>query len=220
MGDRENDSPEANETRFAEFHRAFAHALMMGDEIGAEMAIREAMDAKASTADIDELIIAPALWLVGDLWERGEITVADEHLATEIAIRVLALQREAQRLAVSRGGQREMLATPEGELHVVALRMIGDLLREAGYDVMMLGANVPARDLGASAGRYQADVVCMSSTLPGGMETGSGSRSTRSSGAVPEAGFVVGGRGLSRCGRSPASTSAGASPRSSRRSTR
>ena len=35
-----------------------------------------------STADIDDQIIAPALWLIGELWERGEITVADEHLAT------------------------------------------------------------------------------------------------------------------------------------------
>jgi methanogenic corrinoid protein MtbC1 len=202
MGHPENDSPEARDTRFAEFHRAFAHALIMGDEIGAEMAIREAMDAKASTADIDDLIIAPALWLVGDLWERGEITVADEHLATEIALRVLALQREAERLAVSRGSQRVMLATPEGELHVVALRMIGNLLREAGYDVLMLGADVPARDLGASAGRYEADVVCMSSTMPGGMD-----RIWVSIDEVqqsrPGAGFVVGGRGLSRMRSEP-----------------
>lgn len=202
MGHPENDSPETNDMRFAEFHRAFAHALMTGDEVGAELAIREAMDAKASTADIDELIIAPALWLVGDLWERGEISVADEHLATEIAIRVLALQREAERLAVSRGGRRVMLATPEGELHVVALRMIGNLLREAGYDVVMLGANVPARDLATSAGRYEPDVVCLSSTMPGGMD-----RIWVSIDEVqqsrPEAGFVVGGQGVSKMRSEP-----------------
>ena len=37
-----------------------------------------------------------------------------------------------------------MLATPAGELHVVALRMTGNLLLDAGYDVMMLGPDVPA----------------------------------------------------------------------------
>ena len=46
---------------------------------------------------IDDEIIAPALWLVGDLWERGDISIADEHLATEISLRVLALAREARR---------------------------------------------------------------------------------------------------------------------------
>ena len=64
---------------------------------------------------------------------------------------MLALQREAQRLAVARGDHRVMLATPAGELHVVALRMVDNLLREAGYDVVMLGPDVPAADLAAAA---------------------------------------------------------------------
>ena len=61
-----------------------------------------------------------------------------------------------------------MLAAPEGELHVVALRMIGNLLRDSGYDVMMLGADVPARDLAVTAGRHQPDVLCLSATMRGG----------------------------------------------------
>src|SRR5215210_7037349 len=75
--------------------RAYAEALLAGDEVAAEVTIREAMDASLTSAEIDDEIIAPALWFVGDLWERGEITVADEHLATEISTRVLALQQEA-----------------------------------------------------------------------------------------------------------------------------
>ena len=39
-----------------------------------------------TAAEIDDEIIAPALWLIGDLWERGQISVADEHIATEITI--------------------------------------------------------------------------------------------------------------------------------------
>src|SRR5690349_9330636 len=116
--------------------RAYATALLYGDEGAAEVTIREAIDAGLSTAVIDDEIIAPALWLVGELWSRGEISVADEHLATEISVRMLALQREAARLAQARAGHRVMLATPSGEQHVVALRMIGNLLREAGYDVL------------------------------------------------------------------------------------
>ena len=60
-----------------------------------------------------------------------------------------------------------MLATPAGELHVVALRMVGNLLRGAGYDVVMLGADVPADSLGAAARRHDVDVICLSATLPG-----------------------------------------------------
>jgi methanogenic corrinoid protein MtbC1 len=192
MGDRpENDSAE----QIGQLGRAFAHALLMGDEVAAETVIREAMDSKLTTAEIDEQIIARALWLVGDLWQRGEISVADEHLATEISIRVLALQREAQRVVRTRGGRRVMLATPSGELHVVALRMADNLLREAGFDVYMLGADVPPHAIAGSARRYQPDVIGLSSTMPGG---GDQILITihEVQKAWPGARYVLGGRGL------------------------
>jgi MerR family transcriptional regulator, light-induced transcriptional regulator len=188
----END---AREELVGELGQAYAAALLSGDEIAAETAIREAMDAGLTTAEIDDEIIAPALWLVGELWERGEITVADEHLATEISMRVVTLQREAQRVAVSRGDHGVLLAAPAGELHVVALRMIANLLRDAGYDVLMLGADVPAEALAASARHHQPDVVCLSATMRSG-----GDEVTATMDAVqrawPRAGFVIGGRAV------------------------
>ena len=95
----ENESREAYEAKVSALGRAYVDALLSGDQVAAEIAIREAMDAGLGTAQIDDEIIAPALWHVGELWERGEISVADEHVATEISMRVLALQREAQRVA-------------------------------------------------------------------------------------------------------------------------
>jgi len=190
---RENDSLEPRESRITAIAGAFADALLAAYEVAAEIAIREAMDASLSTAEIDEKVIAPALWLVGELWERGKISVADEHIATEIAVRVLALQREAQRVAQSRGARRTVLATPAGELHVVALGMVANLLRGAGYDVVMLGADVPASALAAAARRFDARVICISSTMPGEADQVLDEvRQDRPS--VP---FVVGGRGLS-----------------------
>jgi methanogenic corrinoid protein MtbC1 len=185
----------AREALLTELGNAFAKAVLAGDEIAAEVAIREAIKSRLTTADIDEEIIAPALWLVGRLWERGEISVADEHLATEISLRVLALQREAVRTAASRGRYRVMLAAVGGEMHVVALRMIGNLLREAGYDVLMLGGDVPAPALAQAAREHRPDAICLTATMPGG--------SDRALLAIHEvqqqwggAGFVLGGRGM------------------------
>lgn len=181
--------------KLREFADAYADALLAGDEIAAEIAVREAMDAKIGTPEIDENIIAPALWLVGELWEQGRISVADEHLATEITIRVLALQREAQRVAQRRSDRRVMLAAPAGELHIVALRMVDELLRDAGYDVVMLGADVPAEVLGTAARRYTPAVICLSSTMPGGArEVVSSIDEVQRQ--MPAASFVIGGRGV------------------------
>jgi methanogenic corrinoid protein MtbC1 len=158
----------SQDARIATLGDAYARAVLAGDEVAAEMTIREAIAVKLTTAQIDDEIIAPALWLVGELWARGEITVADEHLATEISVRVLALQREAARLAVERRRRRVLLAAPAGERHVVALGMVANLVREAGYDALMLGADVPPRALGAAARRHRPDVVVLSATMPGG----------------------------------------------------
>ena len=176
--------------------RAYAKALLAGDEVGAEMAVRDAMDARLSTAQIDDEIIAPALWLVGRLWARGEISVADEHLATEISLRVLALQREATRTVEERRSRKALLAAPAGELHTVALQMISNLLRDAGYTVLMLGPDVPPDALAEAACRHEPEVICMTATMP--------AASDRVMLAIREiergwqgAGYVVGGRGLS-----------------------
>jgi methanogenic corrinoid protein MtbC1 len=195
MGHRENEPRELRASRVGEFEQAFAAALLAGDGIAAETTIREAMDARLTTADIDERIIAPALWLMGSLWERGEISVADEHLATEIAMRVIALQREAERVAHARRGHRVMLATPAGERHVVALRMVSNLLSGAGYWIVMLGADVPAEALVASVTRHRPDVICLSATMPS--VSGEVIESVLAvQSAFPAAQFVIGGRAL------------------------
>jgi len=192
---RGNESRESHEVKVSAISRAFAEALLIGDEIAAELAIREALAAKLGQGEIDDEIIAPALWLIGELWERGEISVADEHLATEISIRVLALQREAQRMIRARADHRVMLAAPSGEQHVVVLKMISDLLREAAYDVLMLGGDVPAPALAEAARRHDADVICLTSTMPGGAD-----RVLLAIHAVqevrPGTGFIIGGRAL------------------------
>jgi MerR family transcriptional regulator, light-induced transcriptional regulator len=190
--DREHGSRGSRRKKVSELAQAFASALLSGDEIAAESTIRDAMDASLATSEIDEQLIATALWRVGELWERGEITVADEHIATEISLRVVALQREAQRVADARLRRRVMLAAPAGELHVVALRMVANLVRAAGYETIMLGPDVPADALAAAARHHEPDVICLTATMPGPDRLLSSIDAVRAQ--RPSTGFVIGGR--------------------------
>jgi methanogenic corrinoid protein MtbC1 len=135
------------------------------------------------------------MYIVGELWEQGNISVAEEHQATEIVVRVLALQREARRVAAGRQGHRVVLAAPSGEHHVVALRMVHNLLRDAGYDVVMLGPDVPIDALAEFARRGRPGAVCLSATMPVAFDDIDllvrTVHDTR-----PSSGFVVGGRGF------------------------
>jgi methanogenic corrinoid protein MtbC1 len=145
--------------------RAYTRALLAGDEVAAEEAVRDAMAAHFTEPEVYDQLITPAMWIVGARWEAGEISVADEHLATEITLRVLALQREARRTAARRAERLALLGAPAGEQHVVALRMVGSLLAEAGYDVRMLGPDVPVDALAEAVARHDADLVCLTATM-------------------------------------------------------
>jgi methanogenic corrinoid protein MtbC1 len=150
--------------------QTFTRALFAGDPEAAERAISEAMDAGLTAAEIDIELIAPALFMVGDKWATGEISVADEHLASEITLRVLALQRERRRAQRSRRSRRVLLLAPQGERHVIGLNMACDLLYAAGYDTRMLGADVPLADIAPAVARLAPDIIALTATMPDSAE--------------------------------------------------
>jgi methanogenic corrinoid protein MtbC1 len=150
--------------------QSFTRALFAGDPEAAERAVSEAMDAGLTAAQIDIELIAPALFMVGDKWATGEISIADEHLASEITLRVLALQRERRRSQRRRRGRRVLLLAPQGERHVIGLNMACDLLYAAGYDTRMLGADVPLADVAPAVARLAPDVIAFSATMPDSAE--------------------------------------------------
>lgn len=138
---------------------AYREAVLAGDAGEAERVIREAIDAGLSEAVIGGDVIAPAMREVGARWETGELSVADEHLATRVSTRVVALQREHFRMVRRRGAQRVMLLAPEGEHHILGLEMVESVLGHAGYDVRMLGADLPLDALEAALDRHEPAVV-------------------------------------------------------------
>jgi len=171
-------------------------ALLAGNAIDAEEIVREAIDGGLDQAMIDAAIIAPAMHHVGDAWARGEISVADEHLATQTTYRMLALLREAFRVQRRRPGQRVMLAALEGEEHVLALRMASDLLEQAGFDVRYLGPNVPLCTLPAIVERHAPAVFALTATRPCARRLEASIAAIRR--ASPSIGLVLGGAGIPR----------------------
>jgi methanogenic corrinoid protein MtbC1 len=143
----------------------FGLALIEGDVSGAERIAREAFDEELPYALIHDGVIAPALQRIGVLWERGEISVAHEHLATQISLSVLALLRELFRVARSRSEHRVMLAAVQGEHHIVALQMAADLLDDAGYDAVMLGPDVPTIVLEGIVREHAPRIVAFTVTM-------------------------------------------------------
>ncbi len=100
-----------------------------------------------SVAAVQDRVITPAMRWVGELWQRGEVTVGDEHLATAISQDVLGRLFPRGLTSPPRSRERIVLAAVQGEHHTLGLRMAADVLEGAGFDVLYLGADVPLSGL-------------------------------------------------------------------------
>jgi diguanylate cyclase (GGDEF)-like protein len=171
----------------------FEAALLDVDPGRAYEVAGRGLDRGLSLACVYEEVIAPALWKVGELWEEGAISVADEHLATAMTYRIM-VGLYASTLGGEAGGGRVLLAGVEGEQHVVGLRMAADVLEVAGFETTYLGADVPTRDLLRMVGELDPDLLAISATMPFSvLPLRRAVAAVRS--AHPDLGIVVGGQG-------------------------
>lgn len=92
---------------------------------------------------------------IGDRWARGDLSVAQEHIASATLARALAVLTET--LAVPAEANRCLLATVEGEEHTLGLSVADVCLREAGWRSEWIGNRSRRIDIceRVKAGRVQ-----------------------------------------------------------------
>jgi MerR family transcriptional regulator, light-induced transcriptional regulator len=154
----------------ARLARAYLEALRAADAAGAYKIASRGLAGGMSLAGLYQGVVAPAMHELGRLWEKGAITVADEHLATALTHRVLAALRPP--VFVDQGFEpdsdkpRAMLAAVQGEQHALGLRMAADLLEDVGYQTIYLGADVPSQALLQAVETLSPDLLALSATMP------------------------------------------------------
>ena len=138
-------------------------------------------------------VLAPALAAVGESWEAGEISVAQEHLASGV-VRAHLERLLADSRAAIRG--TAVLACAPGERHELGLLMLAVLLRADGWQVAYLGADTPVGDAVALAEESGARLLCFSATM---VESGNGVHEELAGRRLPERlQVVVGGAGIEK----------------------
>ena len=144
----------------------------LGDALEAfdEPRAQRVFDQLLSIATVDALLfdaLMPYLRNLGDRWERGELSVAQEHFASNVLRgRLLGLARGWGRGA----GPRALLACPQGERHDLGLIAFGLALRERGWRIDYLGPDTPVESIEEAARRTDPSVVVLSAVRPEPLE--------------------------------------------------
>jgi methanogenic corrinoid protein MtbC1/DNA-binding XRE family transcriptional regulator len=145
--------------------RRYLEAVVRGDAASAGRVIAEGLARGVSAISLYLDVVGGAQVRVGDLWHRGRLSVAQEHLATQIGLAQLdRLRQSLHRRGPS--GRRAVVAAVEGEQHELGPRVVADFLSMDGWEVDFLGANLPTADLVDFVRRRAPDLVALSATLP------------------------------------------------------
>jgi excisionase family DNA binding protein len=140
-----------NDTRIR-WDSRLERCLLAGDETSAWSVIEHALAAGHSPTACYVEVIAGALSSIGERWARDELEIADQFLATGVAVRIVSrLGARFRRPGRSRG--IVVFGAPPGELHSLPIAIVSDLVRLQGFDVLELGANVPAKAFASAVAR-------------------------------------------------------------------
>ncbi len=132
-------------------------ALLRFDDAAAEHVMDRALGVLSPDAFVREIAL-PTLRRIGEGWSEGEVSVAQEHFASNLLrSRMLGLAR-----GWGGGGERiALLACPPGELHDLGLVAFGVALRGLGWRVTFLGADTPVDTMIACAEEIEPDIVVL-----------------------------------------------------------
>ncbi len=107
-------------------------------------------------------VILPLGEVIGDLWALGRLSVAAEHLASEVVVQRLKLELDPE----TASGPVLLAACLPEERHEWGFLVTLVRLRKAGWQVRYLGPDLPLKDLVDAAWSLAPQVVALSGSDP------------------------------------------------------
>lgn len=140
--------------------------LLAADQAGSWKVVEAAQASGMELRRVYQEMVVPAMRRIGEMWVAGSVSIAEEHAASQVMVRVVSrLSAQISRRGVSKG--TVVVGTPATELHQLPLMIAADLIRLEGFEVLDLGSNLPAGSFAAAAAVQQRLVaVGISVTAP------------------------------------------------------
>lgn len=161
-------APNAGTSALARSADELRAALDTFDENGAQAAL-DRMFSGFSVETVLREVVLDYLRELGDRWERGEASVAQEHFASQVLRgRLFGLARGWDR----GGGPRALLACMPGEQHDLGLIVFGLGLRERGWRITFLGPDTPLDTLIDAVGTLRPAAVVLVATTTDHFQNG------------------------------------------------
>ncbi|NIR30530.1 MAG: hypothetical protein GWN84_14715 [Gammaproteobacteria bacterium] len=140
---------------------ALVDALLAADRETASWLLGGALTAGIPFTTTCVRLVESAMYRIGELWEAGRCTVAQEQMATAVCQTVIAralMDCEAR----EPNGRRMLFACVPGNQHSLGTRIVADAFELDGYAVEFTGADTPIDALVHAVAATRPDLVGLS----------------------------------------------------------
>ncbi len=142
----------------------FFHALIGGrEEEATNVLINEFLEGHP-LSEIFDSIITNSMRVIGELWMRGELSVAQEHLATRATLTAVHKLRGIVPIAES-SGSLAMCCSIEGDFHELSTHLAQMTFESEGVEVLNFGSNTPLYSFAEEVLHHSPNLVCISATI-------------------------------------------------------
>ena len=136
--------------------------LLAGD-LKNTMSIYNDFAKQSSVTSFYDNILRPAMYQIGELWDKGKLDVGDEHIASNTAMRLI--ESIGTKPKSKSKGKTILICTPDGEYHAIPCFMIETYLSLNGYSVINLSPSAPSSSIIAKIKETNPDLILISITL-------------------------------------------------------
>jgi MerR family transcriptional regulator, light-induced transcriptional regulator len=182
-----------------ETYRGYLAGLVAGDRQSCRRIFEECLTSCQELRVLYQSLVERSLYEVGELWERNQISVATEHLATAITESLLNLVYP-RLFGHLRGPKSALVTCAANELHQIGGKMVADIFELNGWRGYFLGANTPLPDLQAFIQEKRPDVVAFSGSIASNLDQLIGTVMEIRA-AFPDVSILVGGQAFRWGGR-------------------
>jgi MerR family transcriptional regulator, light-induced transcriptional regulator len=157
-----------DEVDLSELAKEYAKASIKGNEVACSEIVEKALRANHGLLPIYQDMLATAMAIVGTWYKVEAIDEGQEHMASEITERMMARVSHFYG-PKTKNGYKAILACAPHNWHAIGLRMIGDYLRFAGWDVKFFGPNTPLEGILRELETEPAQMVMFSCAISDGV---------------------------------------------------
>jgi methanogenic corrinoid protein MtbC1 len=138
-------------------------AVMRFDGDAFQNGLSRAVVAMSRIRLLEEVII-PLIRRVDEMWSRGSLRMAHEHMVTSMVRAFLCNLDGTNRLPP--GAPRLVITTPSGQTHELGALISASAAVMAGWKVIYLGADLPADEICSAVEKNDASAVALSLVYP------------------------------------------------------